>query len=115
MAEIQNDPTLVAFCGLYCGACGRHVKGACPGCAGNVKATWCRIRACCMTNGYTTCADCRDFSDATACKTYNNFIGRVFGFIFRSNRPACIRRIKEVGVEQFAGEMTERKRHSLPR
>lgn len=50
----------VAYCGLYCGACKSQLKGKCPGCYGNEKATWCEIRKCCNEHGYATCADCLD-------------------------------------------------------
>jgi hypothetical protein len=46
---------------------------------------------------------------------YHNFVSRIFGFVFRSNRPACIARIREVGRETFAKEMAEGRRQSLPR
>lgn len=49
----------VAYCGLYCGACKSQLKGKCPGCYGNEKATWCEIRKCCNEHGYATCADCQ--------------------------------------------------------
>lgn len=49
------------------------------------------------------------------CGKFNNFISRLFGFVFRSNRAACIERVRVVGVEVFAREMAEQKRQSLPR
>ena len=43
------------------------------------------------------------------CKVYSNWIGKVFAFLFKSDRPACIRYIKEQGEQAFAEEMTRRK------
>ena len=43
MKEIVADPKLVAYCGLYCGACGAYLRGRCPGCIENYKATWCKV------------------------------------------------------------------------
>ena len=98
MSEIVSEPKMVAYRGLYCGACRSHTKGRCPGCHDNAKATWCKIRTCCMEKGYASCADCKDFADPMACAKYNNLISKVFGFVFRSNRAACIAQIKELGL-----------------
>ena len=112
VSSVRPDALLVAACGLYCGACRKHLQGKCPGCKDNVKATWCKIRSCCMEYGYKSCADCT-LKPLQDCKTYNNFIGKVFGFIFRSDRAACIRRIKIVGYEAFAKEMQESNRQTI--
>ncbi len=39
------------------------------------------------------------------CKFFNNFIARMFGLIFRSDRNACIALIKEKGYQSFAEYM----------
>lgn len=105
MSEPQTDPTLVARCGLYCGACRSFLKGKCPGCRENTKASWCRIRSCCGDLGIPTCAQCPQVSDPMGCTKFNNFISKVFGFVFRSDRGACIRQIKELGLEGHAARM----------
>ena len=115
MKEIVTDKGLVAHCGLYCAACGSYLKGRCPGCHTNEKATWCKVRSCCIENGFASCADCKEFDDPKQCRKFHNFFSRIFGIIFRSDRAKCIARIKEVGIEQYAGEMAEEKRQSLPR
>lgn len=115
MKEIVADPNLVAYCGLYCGACQKYLSDKCPGCHENEKATWCKVRACCMENKYATCADCTLLDNVSDCREYNSFMAKVFGFIFRSNREACIRRIQEIGVEQFAAEMADNQMMSIRR
>ena len=115
MKEIVADASLIARCGLYCGACGRYLKEKCPGCARNDKATWCGIRSCCMEHAYASCADCAEFPVAMACGKFNNFISKIFGLIFRSDRGACIRAIKSGGYDGYAAMMAEKKRQSLPR
>jgi hypothetical protein len=40
------------------------------------------------------------------CRKFNSFIGKVFQVVFRSDRRGCIERIREVGAEAFAREMT---------
>ena len=112
--EIIADKNLVAFCGLYCGACRSYLKGKCPGCKDNVKASWCKIRSCCMERNFKSCADCTSVI-LMDCAKYNNAISKLIGFVFNSNRQACITRIKEIGYEGFSLEMTEKKAQTLKR
>ncbi len=105
MKNIEAREDLVAYCGLYCGACKKYLQEKCPGCHENEKASWCKVRKCCMENNFSSCAECNKFSDIMDCKGYNNMIAKLFGLFFNSDRKACIRRIEEVGVKVFAGEM----------
>ena len=115
MKPIAAEAELIACCGLYCGACGAYRKGRCPGCRENQKAGWCKVRACCLENHWATCAECTKHDDVAQCRWYNNIIARLFGFIFRSNRRACVLRIKEIGRPAFADEMAEKGTPSLRR
>jgi hypothetical protein len=113
--EIKADPKLIAACGLYCGACGRYLKGTCPGCAENQKAGWCQIRSCNMDLEQNSCAECKSCPDPIQCAKFNNVIGKVFALIFNSNRPACITKLKEHGPEKYSQLMAQYGRQSLPR
>jgi len=113
--EIIADPKMIACCGLYCGACRKYRQEKCPGCAGNVKASWCGIRTCVAEHGYTTCADCKEFPDPNNCRKFNNFFSKVFGLMFNSNRQSCILKIRELGLENYAEYMKEKGLQSLPR
>lgn len=104
----------IAYCGLYCGECGKFKKGKCSGCYNNEKASWCEIRKCCKENNYASCAECT-ITPLTECKKYNNIFAKVIGFVTRTDRSKCISRIKEVGAEQFAKEMAEAKIMSMKR
>jgi hypothetical protein len=106
--KIMADKNTVAYCGLYCGACKKFINKKCTGCKTNVKATWCKIRTCCIENKYASCADCKTFSTANECKKFNNIFSKFFALVFKSDRNACIARIKEVGAEQYADEMAEK-------
>ncbi len=112
--EIVTDKALVAYCGLYCGACRSYLNGKCPGCAGNIKATWCTIRQCCMDNEFKSCADC-NLMALNSCKKFNNFVGKVFGFVFNSDRAVCIAAIKEKGYSAFATDMAQSGKPSIAR
>jgi len=115
MKEIVSDLNLVAHCGLYCGACRAYLKGRCPGCHDNTRASWCKVRSCCMEQELATCADCGELTDPMACHKYNNIMAKLFGFIFRSDRAACIRQIREIGLEGHADSMAARKQQSIKR
>jgi hypothetical protein len=115
MKEITVDTNLVAYCGLYCGACGRYLKGSCLGCHENAKAGWCKVRSCCIEREYSSCADCKDLSDPNQCDKFNNIFAKVFALIFNSNRQACVLKIRELGLEGYTAHMAGLKRQSLPR
>lgn len=68
-----------------------------------------------MENEYSSCAQCKDFSDPNDCAKFNNLMAKVFALIFKSNRPACIAQIKELGIEGHADKMTELKSQSIKR
>lgn len=112
--EITAAKDLIAFCGLYCGACRSYLNGKCPGCRDNAKATWCKVRTCCLENNLLSCADCKTI-ELHACKKHNNFISKVFGVIFNSDRAACIGRIKELGYDGYALEMASDRKQTIPR
>ena len=108
MKPAVENAELVAYCGLYCGACRKYMSDKCPGCRENSKATWCKIRPCCVDRDIASCADCTEFDRASDCKKFNNLIARLFSLIFRSDRQACIDLIKKKGYEEFAREMAHK-------
>ena len=113
MREIVADPKLVAFCGLYCGACKAYLKEKCPGCQKNEKAGWCKVRTCCIGKAIPTCTDCTEYPNPRDCGKYDNFIARLFGLVFRSDRAACIKQIGEIGLEGHAIKMAELKMQTI--
>jgi hypothetical protein len=115
VATIEVDPTLVAYCGLYCGACPRYLKGRCPGCHDNHKATWCKIRSCNVQHGYRSCADCAECADPHNCGKFHNLLSRLMGVVFQSDRRACVFQIRELGLEGHARAMAEVGRPSIRR
>ncbi|MEW6709283.1 MAG: DUF3795 domain-containing protein [Candidatus Riflebacteria bacterium] len=113
MKDIKADSSLVAYCGLYCGACRPYLKGNCKGCHQNDNATWCQIRQCCIKNNYLSCHQCATFDDPKNCGKFHNLISRFFGFIFRSDRAACIAQIKKIGIAGHAEIMAKEKKQSI--
>jgi hypothetical protein len=113
MRDIVANPKLVAYCGLYCGACGAYRKERCPGCHENTKASWCKIRLCCLEHRYDSCADCTTYGDPNDCKLFNNVMAKLFALFFRSDRAACIAHIKTIGLDGHAKAMAENGWQSL--
>lgn len=115
MSDIPVNAELVARCGLYCGACKSYLSGKCKGCHENSKATWCKVRSCCTEKQIKTCAECAEFDDPRACTKFNNFMSKVFGLIFQSDRAACITQIKQLGLDGHAKAMAESGSHTIKR
>ena len=99
MPETSAD--MVAYCGLFCGACGSFRRGRCAGCLDGGGFSSCKVRICVKDKDYRTCADCDEYLD---CKLLNNFIARIFGLVMRSNRIGNLTAIKRDGIEKWAGE-----------
>jgi hypothetical protein len=115
MKEVIADKSLIAFCGLYCGACGKYLQEKCPGCKENMKAGWCKVRSCCIENNYKSCADCKTFPLPHECKKFNNFFSKLFGLFFKSDRVACICYIQQKGYCDYAEFMSKNKLQSIKR
>lgn len=113
MSNIVAEKSLVAKCGLYCGACKMYLTKKCLGCSKNEKASWCKVRTCCIEKKSDSCADCKDYTDPSTCKKLNNFISKMFGLIFNSDRKACITQIKRIGISGHAQKMAAEKRQSI--
>lgn len=112
--QIENE-RLIAYCGLFCGNCKQYKKGKCPGCRDNVKAKWCKIRACGIENSYNTCADCTIESRVTDCKKYNTFVSGLIELFFNTDRSECISLIKKEETEAFIQLMEKSGKMSLPK
>ena len=113
MEQKNADKNLIAYCGLYCGECGKYKSGKCPGCQKNEKVSWCTVRKCCIENGKVSCADCKVYVSASECKKFNNIFSKLFGFIFGYDRQASINMIKEKGYDAYAQEMVHRGTHCV--
>ncbi|HBL75283.1 MAG: hypothetical protein A2W90_22325 [Bacteroidetes bacterium GWF2_42_66] len=109
---MEAETNLVAYCGLYCGNCRSYTKGKCPGCAKNERAKWCKIRSCCIGNGWSSCAECT-IANTQECKKINNFVSKILELIFHSDRPASILYIKEFGAEKYVAKMIETRQMSF--
>lgn len=112
--SINNDINLIAKCGLYCGTCKKLLSGKCPGCKESTKASWCKIRTCTIENNYDNCSQCAKIN-LEDCKKLNNFIGKAFSLVFKTDRLASLTYIKNNGAELFAAKMCELNQMSIKR
>lgn len=104
---MEGNTQLISYCGLYCGSCPKYLKGKCPGCEENEKATWCKIRTCCREKGIASCADCDEYTDVRECRYHKGIMSKVMSVLFNSDRPAAISIIQQHGYEKFANYMAE--------
>jgi len=68
-----------------------------------------------MEKQVKSCAECAEFPDPRACKKFNNFMSRLFGLVFKSDRAACIAQIRELGVDGHAKAMAEMRTQTIKR
>jgi hypothetical protein len=68
-----------------------------------------------MDHKFASCADCAEYPDPRACKDFNSFFAKVFGFFMRSDRAACVDQIRRLGVQGHADEMTRARRQTIRR
>jgi hypothetical protein len=115
MAETKSGTELISACGLYCANCGKYKKGKCAGCFENVKAAWCKVRACCIENKFSSCAECTGCADPNTCRKFKNPIASFMGVLFNTDRAAGITFIREKGKEAFAAELGKSGRMGLAR
>ncbi|RJO68700.1 MAG: DUF3795 domain-containing protein [Myxococcales bacterium] len=104
----------VAACGLFCSNCGRFKKGKCEGC--QIAPAWasCPVRACCAERRITTCAECTAFAapgDFHDCKKLNNFIAKVFAFVFGSDRLGSLVLLRDKGMAAYLAEKHRTGKH----
>jgi hypothetical protein len=115
MTEKQNekDENLIAYCGLYCGACPSFITGKCDGCRSiSAKSAIvykaCQVKPCCVENDFFTCADCTIFASTKECKKYNPLLLKIASWVESSDRSKAIEMIKTKGRAEFAAFMKEK-------
>ena len=109
--EINKDENLIGYCGIYCGECLSFKSGKCGGCRGNsAKAAYkqCKVKPCCVENGFFTCADCTIYASTKECKKYNPLLLKIASRIEGSDRSKSIEMIKAKGRAEFLTFMTGR-------
>ncbi|MCK5173858.1 MAG: DUF3795 domain-containing protein [Planctomycetes bacterium] len=101
----ESKEVVVAYCGLVCSDCGAYLKGRCQGChCDKPMNKGCKVKPCAQERNCSTCGDCGGFENLKECDKLNNFISKIFAFIFRSDRIGNLNRIREIGIDRFKEE-----------
>ena len=111
--QAPSNTQLISYCGFYCESCPKFTKNQCNGCKGDdpkcaVGYSSCKVRPCCIENGFSTCAECNKFESVKDCKIYNPLLIRFGQFITRTSRRKGIELIKKVGEDGFASFMKDK-------
>jgi hypothetical protein len=109
----KSETNLISYCGFYCGSCPKFLKKECMGCKGEtpdcaIGYKACKVRPCCITMKYYSCADCTKFDSVRDCGIYNPFLIRIGQFVTGTNRRKGIEFIKEFGECNFTEFMIEK-------
>jgi hypothetical protein len=111
--EKTGNEQFIAYCGLYCKACPSFTSGKCDGCRSNsaksaVVYKQCRVKPCCVENGFYTCADCTISASVKDCKKYNPLLLRIASWVESSDRSRAIEMIQTKGRTVFAVYMEDK-------
>jgi hypothetical protein len=102
---------IFSACGLNCGLCPNyhiHTDGQfkCPGCGGegfSEQHPACGILTCCERKGIEYCSSCAEFP----CKKYDGW-GEYDSFITHRNHIADMEKAKQIGIDAYVAEQTEK-------
>jgi hypothetical protein len=111
--QVNKDENLIAYCGLYCGACPSFISGKCDGCRTNsaksaVVYKACKVKPCCVENEFFSCADCTICTSTKECKKYNPLLLKIASWVESSDRSKAVEMIKTNGRAEFVAFMTEK-------
>lgn len=108
--QMTDNEQLIAYCGLYCKFCPSSTSGKCEGCRGNsakhsVLYKRCKVKPCCVKNGFFTCADCTIYASVKECKKYNPLLLKIASWVESSDRSKAIEMIKTKSRIEFSAFM----------
>lgn len=93
----------IGCCGAYCGTCPVIRENACRGCKlgystgeRDLSKAKCKMKVCCISKGYNSCADCDAFE---SCEIIQNFLNKN-GYKYKKYKEA-LEFIRENGYEKF--------------
>jgi len=92
----------LAYCGLVCSQCGAFTRGRCKGChSPKPMHSRCLVKGCAVERNVASCAECSEYADLRDCRKLNNFVSKLFGLVFRSDRIGNLERIRRDGLVEF--------------
>jgi hypothetical protein len=93
----------IGCCGAYCKTCKAMQTGTCKGCkhgyesgARDISKARCKIKVCCVTKGYATCADCSLYEECPVIQPFHHHKGYKYG-----KYRQAVAFIRENGYEAF--------------
>ena len=110
---MNRDEDLIGHCGIYCGECPKFSSGKCDGCRGDsekaaVVYKSCKVKPCCVENGFFTCADCTIYASTKKCKKYSPLFLKIASWIESSDRSKSIEMIQTKGITEFLAYMKDK-------
>lgn len=104
MKDFNRNDTLFSLCGLNCALCSMKLGGYCPGCGGGDGNQSCSIARCSLEHGKISyCYEC----DQYRCAQYEG-IDDYDSFIPHRNRIQDIEKAKNLGIEAYHTELSEK-------
>jgi hypothetical protein len=67
---------------------------------------WCPVKACCLSHGKKNCCDCVEYPNLAECPILNSVRAKIINCVKGSHPLKCLNRIREVGPQQYAIEMS---------
>jgi hypothetical protein len=110
---VQESSAELAYCGLVCSNCGAMRHGNCQGChSPKPMHSRCLVKKCAMAKDISCCAECKEFPELRDCRKLNNFVSKIFGVIFRSNRIGNLETIRDVGTTVFLANCSKKRKET---
>ena len=98
-----KDEILLGCCGAYCKTCKVFQDKLCKGCkvgyfdnSRDLSKAKCKIKICCITKGYSSCADCDKLK---SCETIQSFFSKN-GYKYKKYNEAILF-INQYGYKNF--------------
>lgn len=101
MKNFERKDPLFSLCGLNCGLCTMKLGGHCPGCGQGNKP--CKAARCGMEHHIEYCFQCLEYP----CQLYDH-ADEYDSFITHLHQKADLKKAKEVGMEAYSAEQTEK-------
>lgn len=104
MKGFERSNQLFSLCGLNCGLCPMYLDHHCPGCGGGAGNQSCKIAKCSLEHGgLEYCFQCNEYP----CEKYLH-IDEFDSFISHQNQKIDMERAKEIGMDAYNSEQTEK-------
>lgn len=93
----------IGCCGAYCGTCKVFKDGLCRGCKigysngeRDITKVKCKIKKCCISNNFISCADCEKYNTCETVQTFHN----KNGYKYKKYKEAIVF-LKANGYDRF--------------